>query len=670
MLLVMVNVASALTLNGTINYVPSDANTTFTHYGVSSGIESLSVSNESLTFNAYTKENISIWGYDHGTDKVYFNYDTTSKKLYINVTSTTASLNVSGLQAITQTASGRYDIKRNGIKIESSLYKDSYLTTLEGDYIFQPFSVVSDFGNYSVQYDANTYETEKVSWNITMPDSVGDQFYRMILEDEFGNEYNTTYTVSGLNRTYTADFNIPKNITVDDDIEFWFEGSLFTGGNVQSSHFNTSTIMLDLYNYASTMSCPAGYGLKYYLSFNQENDPASDASITSDVGIEIEYWYGSDGGDLVITENYESVLYENKTFRLCARNSSLPYYMNIYMKYDVPAPQTIDPLSPPLVTTVQECDVGSNCTSNTTTQYTFANETFTQRWYSFGIAGGVHYLYAIMDSSYYQSRELEVYSSLTGKPLSDIYVSMERYYLDTGDWLTVQIDKTDANGRALFYIKDSETDYRFVFSDRDGNSYQVTPIMHFSCPTQFCTTIFYTDPDSVSSVSRPTVLTEIDYNNNSNIIRGRWAVTEGGSVDMKWVVMKNTATGNLVICNSSVSGTSGVDYCDITSHVGVFTAFYTSTYSDEKRIEGSEQFQISSARLHQVLDFEDSILWSSGILLVIILASVFNPLASLISTIVGMIALSLFGMLSALNVSAIIIIGAIVTFISFKVKQK
>lgn len=672
LMIVMMNIAFALTLSGTINYVPSLSNTTYTHYGISSGIEQITVDPTEVIFNAYSKNNITLTANNHGTDNVYFNYNTSTKKLYINITHATASVNVSGLEAIYDNTLKTFDVKKSGYIVDSqSSDYDDYVITGIGEYVFQPTSTLTSFGVYTSVHDTDTYETERVSWNLTIADSIGEQLYEVILYDDYSNEYNTTYEIVGNNRIYTAEFNIPKEPTADTNVGFWWKGNLYAGGSISTSHFNSSVTMIDLYNYMSTSSCPGGYAVKYDWAFRDEDNPTIGVNITTPVQLEVEYWYGDNGGQLVISENYETDFYAGWRFWLCARNSSLDYHANVYMKYDVPAPQTIDPESPPLVTTVQTCD-GSNCTSNTTTEYIFAENTFTERWYSFDLSSGsgqiLEYPYSIVNSSYYVAREVILLSSVTGEKLEDVYVSMERYYLDEGLWRIVQIDKTDADGKGLFYIKDKNTDYRFIFYDTEGNSYQTTPTMHFDCPTQFCTTTFYTDPTGVDVTVRPDIQTSITYNNVTGIIKLIWNSVDDRQIATNFKVIKATNTGDLLICDETVTDLSDVYYCDVTSHRGMITTILTSTFNGVIYTEDLQKFDLRNSKLHTVVDFGESIIWSFIILLVIILASIYHPVGALVSMMIGLIFLSFLGLLSGVSSAFIIIAGILVTIVSFKVK--
>ena len=588
LVLVVSPIVKALTITGDVEFIPSLANTTFKHYGVSTGVEQITVESDSINFNTIGKDIITLTAVDHGTDNVYFNYDTIGKKLYINITKTTGTVSLSGSSALGDSTLHMYEVDKDGYLFDAYLSEPTYVFNGVGEYIIKALSTIDELGDYTYNYDTDVHETERVSWNITVPLTIAQQFYEVHLTNSYNYEYTPTYIDDGLHRTYTAEFNIPTNMTADINMSNWWRFRSYDSGSIESERFNTSVTILDIkIMYDASPFCDAGGDTNLLIYFKQENNPSVNIhNLTDSIEYEIEYWYGDNGGQTVITENYASVPHLEWYEGWCSLETN--YHYNIYATVEVQAPDSIDPLNPPLVTTVQTCDA-SNCTSNSTTIYTYAENTFTQRIYLWDIHTSLAWNevspYLIMNSTDYITREVILIDSNTLNKIEDVYVMMDRYYLDEGVWRTVQFDKTDAQGKAIFYVKEAEADYRFKFADEDGVVYETTSRMHFSCANDFCQTTFFTDPSSIDTTVRPTLDLDISYDNNTEVIKSQWFVTDGRTLSVNTQVIKHTTTGDLILCDETTDDTSDRHYCDVGAHRGIIDVIVRSVWEEETKIE-------------------------------------------------------------------------------------
>ncbi len=687
MFMFVLQVASALTITGEVDFVPSLANTTYSHYGVSTGIEQITVDDDSINFNTYVKDVITLTATDHGSDNVYWNYDTSGKKLYINITHTGGVVELDGLLAIIDSTTGTYQVLKNGIIIDYYVGVPTYILTGVGNYTIKTYTTLSTLGDYSYDYDSNASETQRVSWNITITETIAEQFYDILLIDEYSNEYSTTYIDSGLNRVYTADFNIPTNPTVDTNVSFYWNFKKYIGGSIQSEHFNSSVTTIDIVDAHFGVACDVGYdNMWFFINIYDEDNPTVGLNTTSllisEPKFEIDYWYGSDSGQTYITENYEMSPYapaSGFTYSWCVKIdrsdytpnfSEFPYYGNLYGQFVLPAPQSLDGLEAPLSNIESTCDsTGVNCTSVSTTTYAYVNNTITQRVYfrNFWMAFPTNYIYLISDFTDYSPLEITLYDSLTGGKLENKYIYMQRYYVDTGTWRVVQTGKTDASGKTFFYIKEEDADYKFSFYDENGNIYETSPSMLFLCNAYICSRSFYIDITEATNTDRPVPNIELTYNNNTGIVESRWYVPDGESMTITTKVLK-TSIGTSTLCEETTTGSSAIHYCDVSSHTGVATVIVTSTYEGVTKTELRTSFDLNIGKLSNVLDFQDSILWAVFFIITIVFASIITPVATVIATFVALLFLGLFGLISFPTSIFIISIGAIGTFIALKVR--
>lgn len=676
MLLIVISpLTTAITLTGEIDFVPSLANSTFRHFSVSTGIEQITVESNHINFNAGGKDIVTLTASDHSSDYIYFNYDTSGKKLYINITHTNGEVVVSGTSALSDSTLRLYEVNKNGLLLDAYLSNPSYTLSGVGEYVIKAKSSLDELGNYTYNYDTTTHETERVSWNITIPKTIAEQFYEVHLTNSYNYEYLTTYTDIGDNRIYTAEFNIPTDMTTDINMSNWWRFRKYIGGSIESERFNTSVTYIDIEDIVTPGVCPSsGYSTDLYSLYINEDSAGNiltylPLNITN-AEYEIRYWYGEDGGQNYIQENYNmDSLYDSlndKFYNLwCSRGTDYPsdYYYDVYAKFT-------SPKATPIITQYQEC-VDSNCTIISEVSYVYDQENFTQRLYLFdwNLREDNFITYLINDTKDFNEREIVLVDSVTLNKLENVYVSMERYFNDEGEWVTVQTDKTDSNGKTTFYVRDLDTDYRFTFSDSEGNSYQTTPILKFNCLSSLCSTTFYTDPSSVDGTERPNINIQTEFNNNTGIIETRWSIDNSRTMTVTTEVIKHTNTGNLILCTDTTTDTSDIHYCDATAHRGIIDVVVTSEWNDITKTESFKTFDLRNNKLHTTLNFEDSIFWAFGIVLTITLAALFSPVASLMAMMFGLIFVFMLGMVNGITITFIVLAGIVATVISLKVKQ-
>lgn len=678
----LLSLATALTINGTVDFVSGGTLVHYTHTGLTTGLQQITVTATNINFNKIGDDLITLESLDGYN--MSWAYNTSSKKLYIN--KTIGRIDVDGTTAFMTTSSGLFEVlKYNGssyILYDDGIGTGSYVLTSTdiGSFLIQPNTVLDELGNYSYDYDAITYETERVAWNLTLKDSIADEFYNMLLFDDYGHNYSTSYIINGTNRIYYANFNIPVNPVNNTNVTFWWSGYLYTGGTLQSEQFNSSVNTIDLlYNVSG--SCSGGI---ITLTLIDEDNLSSTYYVNmshylvSIPQFTIDYWVHTNiNGDYYIEESWNPVNTNlnwfgtlGTSYKWCVLiNPARHVHINLFAKFELPAPQTIDPNAPALITTIQNC-VGDDCSINQTTLYTYNNDSFTQRLYMLNanLVSSAMFNYIILNPIGYKAREVVIYNSASGQKIENLYVYMYRFYGASG-WIRVQTGKTDSQGKTLFYVKDGVNDYKFSFVNPDGSEYETTPVMRFDCPSNFCSTSFYTNPDSVNTSNRPVLNSQVTYNNVTSIVTSRWFVDDNRELEVTLTVSKITSTGDFVICNETTTSISGVYYCDISGHTGSIVAVLTSNFNGETVVEQSATYQTTNIGLYTSIRFEEAAFWAFIILLIITFAALHSPVSALVAMIFGLIFISFMGLLSGLTGVVIISAGVIAAIISFKVKS-
>jgi hypothetical protein len=277
----------------------------------------------------------------------------------------------------------------------------------------------------------------------------------------------------------------------------------------------------------------------------------------------------------------------------------------------------------------------------------------------------------IKDDEYYKPLLLKLYNQNNNLPLESYYVYLDRYYIEElPNWFRVQSSKTDLEGKAVFFVKEEGTTYKFDIYNENYEQIKTTDTMSFYCVTDICTLNLYVDPSTaIPNDNRPRIIGESTYNNVSNIIEVRWNAQPSVTSEVTTVVSKRTSTGELTLCEFEYNAVSGVDYCDMGSHRGTVDVTITSLYDDEYNIDYYESYDLASHRLYNVLEFEEAAFWAFMIILVIATAAVFSPVGAIIATVFGVFFVNIFGLFGVVGNIIIILVGTLAVIISFKVRN-
>jgi len=228
-------------------------------------------------------------------------------------------------------------------------------------------------------------------------------------------------------------------------------------------------------------------------------------------------------------------------------------------------------------------------------------------------------------------------------PNALIYI--QRYYPRDGIYRTVQIAKTDDNGKSNgFYVVET-VDYRHIIT-LDGLNILTTgkgKILPESVPytLNFRTGSAITYPWSYLE-ENPNIAIDLNFNETSEIITFSW-IDLGGTVNLGrlLVYQQKNDENNLLICNNSIAFSSGTVTCNISGYDGSFIAY---GYFNEDNTLGKI--------INFVIETGKDIFGNNGliigwlIILTATLAFIWNPTAMIIVHNVATIFVNLIGFIS------------------------
>jgi hypothetical protein len=232
----------------------------------------------------------------------------------------------------------------------------------------------------------------------------------------------------------------------------------------------------------------------------------------------------------------------------------------------------------------------------------------------------------------------------------------------------VQHSLSDDYGLVDFDIIERSVDYRLYFYDTNNNLIQNTTSLKFVCTSMLCELTYLLSPVSTSP-SMPDVSVSFVYDNSTDFIHLNWTDTEGRTRTVSTVIKSMSGISDTIICNISQVGTGGNVSCNISGYSG---DIHTDVY-----VIGS-LYSIFSRIITVVGDFfsglsewkpAEGAFWSMFIMVPIVLSAVFSPVAVIVSSIIGLIAIKSLHLLSIVTTAFIGVAALIGIVISLRMRR-
>lgn len=357
-----------------------------------------------------------------------------------------------------------------------------------------------------------------------------------------------------------------------------------------------------------------------------DEDSVTDALVHT-AEVEGSYWYNPD-----YPNNFSNLFTGSTTYMICIDPAYITVNGDFYIKYTVPSGFT------------------HRFYLN---NHTFTNSTTNRSIYNFNTTSSISDLKITArkasDYSYY----------------SDVYITLERRYPSELLWRAVQMHKTGDFGLGVFNIKEENTDYRLVFRDYQGNIMKLTETMTFDCDiNNVCDLTVLLDP--YTPTTTPTGLTiNYAYDPATKVITLVWNDGTGETSQVVFNVRKETMAGTTDICSATYYASSNTVTCNATAYSGEVFVYIEA----DDTVYYSEWLDLDQTELGDLIDTNEAVLWTVGIMLVIIMFGVFSPVGAVIAAVLGLIIIGFLGILTAVNFTFIIVIAVIAAIISSKLRS-
>ena len=396
--------------------------------------------------------------------------------------------------------------------------------------------------SYSATVDAkffslDAYETSQQFFqaNISVPN--GSTFHQAYFHYNYTKYLATTSTiVSGSSYKLEATIDVPPinetglGNTTDENRPFHWEIQYsddgITSTNMSSDYQNVSSIQLVL--------CNATYP-DVTLNFTTRNESYPHGAISSKFSSTFNYWLGS--GTQTKTYSFTDSVADGSEFAFCSNPNNHTMNADMSANYEAPFYDL--------------------------RKYYLSAATLTN------VSNKIE-LY-LLNSTLSTSFLLDV-NDANSLPLKSAIVKVQRYYPEDGSYKTIEMAKTDLNGQTTVQLLENDADYRFIVES--GTSVLLTtPPQRVVCLSAPCTIELNVDSsipgykgifDLDSSISYNYII-----NRTSGVVRLEFSDSSGTVTQARLSITQLKLGGeDVVICNTTATGASGVITCDLSAYSG------------------------------------------------------------------------------------------------------
>ena len=328
---------------------------------------------------------------------------------------------------------------------------------------------------------------------------------------------------------------------------------------------------------------------------------------------------------------------------------------------------TIDVINYANVSNSYTTDTGSTFQSNFAAgnyeiNYKAAN--YTPRSYYTTIVGSdtqTINLYSLSDLDItHQYKNLEVLDE-SATSLSNATVKMQRYYLSDSEWKTVEMTKTNDEGKSFVFAELYDVPYRFVI-DYQGSTRKTTTQSKLDTRDLFFSIDLITSGlDSFYEVQG--VTTSLDYSNTTKIWTYNYNAVTVDISQARFVVQEQTTTDTTILLNSTSVADSGAFTVNLTDYEDNDATYYAYGYVTTSEDSVEHLVEVGSISLDETyLSYGlNGLLLSLLIIGTLAMIGLYNPAVSIALALFGVLLTTMSGLmyLNPTWVVGIIIVGII-----------
>jgi len=271
-------------------------------------------------------------------------------------------------------------------------------------------------------------------------------------------------------------------------------------------------------------------------------------------------------------------------------------------------------------------------------------------------------LYALEDT---YATEITFTVQEDGNNLDGAIIYAERYDIGTGNYLLVAMGQTDASGQTIMYLRYGDAYYKFLIYDEDGNLRKTDgpSLLSTTSKTFYLFSSVVEDDYLETWIDLQKIIYSFSYNNVTNVSSLSYSSPAGTPLTQGCLrVTEIDFGGEDEVCYSCESSASATINCLLTDldadYRNEFIVYVNNTYY----IMDSSYLSLTESLGDKI--GLDGVFISIFIIGLLAFVGLFNPASAIIFAILGVILVSMFGLidLGLTAVVAIIFVGVVLAF--------
>jgi len=484
------------------------------------------------------------------------------------------------------------------------------LNCYEARYYWGDLNPIETFSNSTIVGSLETFTLNTTLDTATMTTINATLFYN-----------NTAYYTEGT-ENFSVSLNVPSSPPADIyNYEFnWVVEVDGVSYNLTKHNQTVLNMYLDTCNGSNIVT----------RIFNISNEQDPNLNLNATLELEATLWY-LDSSSKNIYLSYG----RNTTHRLCIYPGNLTFSADIYIRYTNP-------------------------------------DSFTHRYYiingSFNGTNQTVPLYNFNSTTDISDLKITTRDKSTYDYMSNVIGKLQRRYSGEGVWRTVQMDESGDFGNIFFNIEEEDTDYRIIFYDRQLNILKQTETLKFVCTTGVCELVVLLDPYSTTTPSGELTI-DTSYDNATGIVDVNWSNNMAYTSTVRSILTKETITGTTTICDVTQTGAEGSTACNISDYTGTVLLKVQTAENGIVLPEKTQWIEIPSMNFASYLGNAEGSFWNWAIGITVVGFGLASPSLAVISLIFSLIAMYFLKTMTLLNITFIVIAGAIAIAIGLKVRK-
>jgi len=243
-------------------------------------------------------------------------------------------------------------------------------------------------------------------------------------------------------------------------------------------------------------------------------------------------------------------------------------------------------------------------------------------------------------------------------PYSEKYTSLLRWYPDINEYRIVEMGKTDENGQTVMRVKVEDVDYRVALYYANGTLIKLAEPVRMACLVAPCTYTMTVASPIGEWFDIYDLEQALTFNETTGVFTYVWNDPSQSTNSMRLIVVKSTGLQDIIICNNSASGFTGVLSCNIGNNTGTIIARAYRSSSPEIAI-----IQLIKNIGTKLNNFTGLFI---GFVLAVIGAMIgfFSPVGSIIFMVISLIPAIVIGSVSLSIMIILAILGIIVIHVA------